>query len=60
MRLIRILKDEIKSNLVLGNATSLPWEDKYFDLVISINTSHNLHCYELEEARKRNRKSCQK
>ena len=45
-------KEEIKDNLVLGNATSLPWEDKYFDLVISINTLHNLHCYDLKEALK--------
>ena len=49
---IKNAKDEIKSNLVLGNATSLPWEDNFFDLAISINTFHNLHCYELEKALK--------
>ena len=36
----------------MGNATSLPWEDNFFDLAISINTFHNLHCYELEKALK--------
>ena len=29
-------KEEIKDNLVLGNATSLPWQDNFFDLVLSI------------------------
>ena len=28
----------------------MPWEDNYFDLVISINTFHNLYCYELEKS----------
>ena len=45
-------KEEIKDNLVLGNATCLPWQDNFFDLVLSINTLHNLHCYELEKALK--------
>ena len=36
-------KDEIKENLTVGNAINLPYEDNYFDLVISINT---LHCLE--------------
>ena len=40
--LIYELKKIIKSNTVFGNATNLPWEDNYFDLVISINTLHNL------------------
>ena len=43
-------KEEIKSKLILGNATKLPWVDNYFDLVVSINTLHNLHCFELEQA----------
>ena len=45
-------KDEIKDRIKLGNATNLPWPDDYFDLVISINTFHCLHSYELEKALK--------
>jgi len=33
---------EIKEKLKVANATKLPYEDNYFDLVISINTIHNL------------------
>ena len=33
---------EIKHKLKVANATNLPYEDNYFDLVISINTVHNL------------------
>ena len=43
-------KNEIKEKLKLGNATKLPWKNNYFDLVISINTLHNLHTYDLEKA----------
>ena len=43
-------KEEIRESLVLGNATHLPWEDNYFDLVVSINTLHCLDCYDLEKA----------
>lgn len=39
----------VKPFLVLGNARDLPFPDHYFDLVISINTVHNL---ELEECKK--------
>ena len=41
-------KEEIRDRLQVGSATKLPWEDDYFDLVISINTLHCLHAYELE------------
>lgn len=37
---------EVKNYLKVGNAKKLDFEDNYFDLVISINTIHNL---ELEE-----------
>lgn len=43
-------KEEIKSSLVRGNANSLPWDDDSFDLVISINTLHNLPNYDLKKA----------
>ena len=45
-------KEEVKNNLVVGNANNLPYEDNYFDLVISINTLHNLPCYDLQKALK--------
>jgi protein-L-isoaspartate(D-aspartate) O-methyltransferase len=47
---IRNAKEEIRARLRLGNATSLPWPDGYFDLAISIQTLHNLHCYDLDKA----------
>jgi protein-L-isoaspartate(D-aspartate) O-methyltransferase len=34
----------------VGSATKLPWPDRHFDLVISINTLHNLYNYELDAA----------
>ncbi len=43
-------KPEIKDKLRLGNAKSLPWPDNYFDLVISINTFHNLYAFDLEKS----------
>ena len=45
-------KDEIRDRLQLADATELPWPDNYFDLVISINTLHCLHAYELGKALK--------
>ena len=28
----------------------MPYESNYFDFVFSINTLHNLHCYDLEKS----------
>ena len=42
---------ELKANLFIHKAQeSFPYEDKSFDLVISLGTLHNLHVYELETA----------
>lgn len=49
---IKNAKKEIKNKLVFGNATNLPWEDNYFDLVVSITTLHNLYAFDLEKALK--------
>ena len=49
---IKNSKEEIKNNLVLGSAVNLPWDDNYFDLVISINTLHCLYSYDLNNALK--------
>ncbi len=47
---IKNCKPEISDYLLQGNANNLPYEDNYFDLVISLNTIHNLHTYDLEKA----------
>lgn len=43
-------KEEIRADLVQGLAQELPYEDESFDLVISINTLHNLYIYDLKKA----------
>ena len=43
-------KEEVKDHLRIGNATALPFPDKYFDFVFSLNTLHNLHNYDLDKA----------
>ena len=34
--------EQVKENLVVSSCDNIPFPDKYFDLVISINTIHNL------------------
>lgn len=43
-------KEEVRDRLTVGSATRLPWPDRHFDLVYSLNTLHNLHCYDLDPA----------
>jgi SAM-dependent methyltransferase len=43
-------KEEIRHRLQVGNANALPYPDQHFDLVYSINTLHNLHNYDLDQA----------
>ena len=43
-------KPEVKSFLQTGHANKLPFADKSFDLVVSLNTLHNLYCSDLDAA----------
>jgi protein-L-isoaspartate(D-aspartate) O-methyltransferase len=43
-------KEEVRAALIEGSAVSLPYPDQSFDLVLSINTLHNLQLPELELA----------
>lgn len=45
-------KEEVKSFLQVANAKELPFEDKSFDLVISVTTVHNLDREDCKEALK--------
>lgn len=45
-------KETVKPFLRVGNATKLDFEDSFFDLVISINTVHNLPLEECKQALK--------
>lgn len=43
-------QEEVKRFVQVADARSLPYPSKYFDLVISINTIHNLHREDLKRA----------
>lgn len=43
-------REETKPFLQLGKAQSLPYPDRSFDLVLSINALHNLYVFDLEPA----------
>jgi protein-L-isoaspartate(D-aspartate) O-methyltransferase len=45
-------KEEVKGDLIRGSANLLPFKSNSFDLVISINTLHNLYCYQMASALK--------
>lgn len=45
-------KEEIRPFVQVGSATKLPFPDKSFDFVVSINTLHNLPNYDLWQALK--------
>jgi len=47
---VKNAKEEISPFLQVASATRLPFADGSFDLVVAINTLHNLYIYELEAA----------
>jgi protein-L-isoaspartate(D-aspartate) O-methyltransferase len=47
---IKNSKKEIRKFLSFGSASKLPFKNNYFDLVISLNTLHNLYCFDLKKA----------
>ena len=49
---IKNAKIEVKDFLKVGNAKELPFQDQEFDVIISINTLHNLYCFDLFTALK--------
>lgn len=49
---IQNAKEEVRQFLDEGSAAQLPYDDKSFDLVISINAIHNLYCYDMVSALK--------
>ena len=42
--------ESMQDNIVVANANNLPWPDDYFDLVIAINTLHNLPLIDCKQA----------
>lgn len=47
---IKNAKDEVADKVMHGCATSLPFDENMFDLVLSINTLHCLHNFQLYDA----------
>jgi ubiquinone/menaquinone biosynthesis C-methylase UbiE len=47
---IQHAKEEVKPLLEVASAAALPFPDRHFDLVVSINTLHNLYCYDCYQA----------
>ncbi len=47
---IKNSKKEVSNFIDQGNAINLPYEDNSFDLIISINTVHNLNNYDLKKS----------
>jgi len=43
-------KEEVRPFLQVADAKALPFADNSFDLVISLNTIHNLYCYDMVAA----------
>lgn len=43
-------KEEVRPFVRVGSAVSLPFPDRSFDFVVSVNTLHNLYNYDLFEA----------
>lgn len=43
-------KEEVRPFLQAGHANNLPYADGEFDFVFSLNTFHNLYCYDLDKA----------
>jgi protein-L-isoaspartate(D-aspartate) O-methyltransferase len=39
--------ESVKPFVQVGDAKKLPWPDDHFDLIVSINTLHNLYIYDL-------------
>lgn len=49
---IKNSKEEVRDFLRIGCASNLPFEDNSFDLVVSINTLHNLYVHDFFKAMK--------
>jgi ubiquinone/menaquinone biosynthesis C-methylase UbiE len=43
-------KEEVRPYLQVADASRLPFGDNRFELVFSLNTLHNLYCFDLENA----------